>query len=247
MSSLLRRMLVRSPLVHRQLRHAHFALSYARHRVHEQEFLYFKRFADSSGLFVDVGGNTGQSALSFGTLCPRHRIISFEPNPALAADLRFARRLLGQRFEFHLVGLSDTSTDEVLMVPRLGGEAITGEASMSGIRGTEFDRKHGSAFTIDNISVRTITLDSLDLSPDFIKIDIQGFEMRALRGMRKTLVKHRPLVLIERTSDRVEITEFLGSMGYTVYRYNREENDLELIDDIATFRELNYFAVSALF
>jgi hypothetical protein len=43
------------------------------------------------GLFLDVGANVGQSAMSFRIFNRQARILSIEPNPDLEPDLRIVR------------------------------------------------------------------------------------------------------------------------------------------------------------
>jgi hypothetical protein len=45
--------------------------------------------------------------------------------------------------------------------------------------------------------VPTIQLDSLRLEPDFIKLDIEGCEVKALKGAEQTILKHKPKMVIE--------------------------------------------------
>ena len=46
--------------------------------------------------------------------------------------------------------------------------------------------------------VTAVRLDDLKLPPpQFVKIDVEGFEPRVLRGMKETLKKYRPIVFIE--------------------------------------------------
>ena len=45
---------------------------------HEPDFLFFKNFQQYPALFIDVGANIGNSALSVHFVCPKWRVVSFE-------------------------------------------------------------------------------------------------------------------------------------------------------------------------
>lgn len=45
--------------------------------------------------------------------------------------------------------------------------------------------------------VRMLPLDELNLSPDFIKFDIEGCEVKALKGAEKTITIHHPILVLE--------------------------------------------------
>lgn len=48
------------------------------------------------------------------------------------------------------------------------------------------------------IQVLTVALDSLNLpAPDYVKLDVEGYEAFAVRGMSKTLTRHKPHLLVE--------------------------------------------------
>lgn len=66
-------------------------------------------------------------------------------------------------------------------------------------------------------------LDNLELpAPDFIKIDVEGWEMHTLRGMRRTLVDHHPKMFVEVGRGALaangvsaqDILDFMLSCGY---------------------------------
>lgn len=68
----------------------------------------------------------------------------------------------------------------------------TGECSMAD--GTE---NTGQRHVIEGAGVAVITLDSLGLAPDFVKLDVEGMERAALIGGEQTIRAHRPVVMLE--------------------------------------------------
>lgn len=60
------------------------------------------------------------------------------------------------------------------------------------------------------ISVQVRTIDSYDFDAvDLIKIDIQGAEHLALLGARETILKHRPVIMIEEKAFSDEHAEYI--------------------------------------
>lgn len=63
--------------------------------------------------------------------------------------------------------------------------------------------KHGIARVMDGTGAAMVALDILcDLAPDFVKIDVDGYEVFVLDGMKETIRKHKPVILIEDFSDK---------------------------------------------
>lgn len=60
-------------------------------------------------------------------------------------------------------------------------------------------------------------LDAFELAPDFVKIDVQGFEERVLEGAKQTLLKYKPVVLIEQNETNVNsAVNMLLNWGWSV-------------------------------
>lgn len=138
---------------------------------------YFEDFLGlRSETFVDAGGYDGDTTEQFCRRVPDYRKVHFfEPSPANMAAAR--RRLAGlERIEFHPIGLSDAPAE-------LGFDAGSGSASSvsdSGSQRIEVDR-----------------LDDLVQEPvSFIKMDLEGWELHALRGAAGHIRQDRPKLAI---------------------------------------------------
>ena len=66
--------------------------------------------------------------------------------------------------------------------------------------------------------VRTVALDNLaaagDFRPSFIKMDIEGAELDALRGMPRLLADARPVLVLEQSPDDMRCHALLTEAGY---------------------------------
>ncbi len=69
-------------------------------------------------------------------------------------------------------------------------------------------------------STAVVRLDSYKISPDFIKLDIEGYELFALKGAEKT-IEHKPAIMLEMNglSERYGYTDddlraYLSNLGY---------------------------------
>jgi FkbM family methyltransferase len=156
-------------------------------------------------IFYDIGAHGGVYTL---TLIKRGLVVhSFEPQPEdLVANLR----------------LNGVPTDKVHAVA-LGQR--DGTAKMT--------TKERSSNHISDSGDRVVPLVRLDdyvaslglPDPNWIKIDIEGMELPALRGAEQLLNRSRPTIICEinHISGRygtkvVDLTGYLGSLGYSIHK-----------------------------
>lgn len=151
---------------------------------------------------VDGGAHIGSWSLAMAKQF--ERVIAFEPAPdtyqALEANTLSVRNIIRNGFalgaDFGTTGMAE---DQRYSGGNTGGRYVTGEGN-----------------------IQVAPLDSLGLETlGFLKLDIEGYEVFALRGALDTLLRCRPVVLIEvkpRMAHRFGITphaapEFLFEIG----------------------------------
>lgn len=168
--------------------------------------------AGRGGTVVDIGANRGQFTLAAASIVgPCGQIISFEPNPSQAEILRRDLERNGIRnVALHEIGLGDEDAILPLCVPHVN----SGNASFGGFA-SEGDIVEGLRVRVgDDVLEGT--------KPDLIKIDVEGFELRVLRGLRRLITSARPIILTEVVPEHLarcgtsagELFEFMEGFGY---------------------------------
>ena len=166
----------------------------------------------------DVGANHGMVTLQAAALVGTGgRVHSVEPNPQCLARLREQMELNHlPQVTLHQAALSDTPGTLRLTVPR----GVTGQGTLG---------EMPAARDVDAYDVVVTTGDALAGSAGgpvkLIKVDVEGFELRALRGFADTLATDRPALITEvvtgylaRAGDTsADLKAFLQGFGYVGY------------------------------
>lgn len=209
------------------------------------DFLTRLRKLEPRGAFADVGVNIGQTLLKVKSIDPAIRYIGFEPNPfcvLYVGELIRINRLAN--CDLVPVGLSEACA----VVPFV----IASDADTAGSMITDLRGEQGGA---QRRYIPVVQFDALVgevLSDDIaiIKIDVEGAELEALRGMRQFLSTNRPYVSCEvlhaHSSAQVPmvearnsaITNLLEEIRYDAYRIVKERQErvigLEAVDQFET-------------
>lgn len=139
-----------------------------------------------SPVVYDVGANVGEWSEAILKYCPAANVQAFEMIPAFAERVR--QRLAGwQKAAVHDLGLSDI--DQSLMAYQAGEGAS--------ISAHDYGTKQKVPVSIrvvrgdDYLAAQALPL------PGFIKIDVEGHELKVLKGLSGTIQKARPFVQFE--------------------------------------------------
>ena len=227
MNKLLRSLLLKSPKLYsfiHSIKNKCFVNFYLK-KVHEPDFKAFKLICQNRPqLFLDIGANVGMSALSFFTLKSNAKVISFEPNPINYSYLdKLAAKF--NNFQYLPVGIGDKPATLDFYYPIYNGKAMTALGSCDRFKAKSWLNKNTIYFFDENkldvaqTSVEIKTIDSFQLKPEFIKIDVEGFEYQVLLGARNTINAHRPILLIEGIAQGDRVHQLLNSWNYDIYKF----------------------------
>lgn len=172
---------------------------------------------------VDVGANFGMYCFHLSrAVGPQGTVEAFEPVPATCANLRRVVRLLAlENVRIVEAGASDTAGVAEMAVPRRGdGSAEAGKA---------WAVRAEAASVLDAVRARMLRLDdALDgVEVTFMKCDVEGTELFALRGASRLLEEHAPTLVLETSRATMsryglvpeQLQELLEEFAYATYRF----------------------------
>ena len=181
-------------------------MSYLLDAYSDKDELYAELSIRPVRTYVDAGAYNGDTAKEAIAYFPElEKIVAIEPDPKNFKKLvRFSETV--ESPEIQTVNAAVWHSD--------GG----GEFSASGNRNSSISST--SSYQHKDTDVRLVSIDALELSADFIKYDVEGAELEALRGTRETILLSHPTMLVSlyhRSADIFEIPNFLGR-EYPFYR-----------------------------
>jgi len=180
---------------------------------------------DLSGMTVyDVGAFHGMLTLFFASRAKA--VVSFEPSTGnrrrLIENLRLNRIA---NVDVRGVGVgSRRETRRMVGSPLMPGGATLDEKTVAELL------RAGLQTAVQEISIVTLDEEITQASlprPDFIKIDVEGWEIEALRGARHTLESFKPALFLEMHGETIrekrrkvaEIVAFLWDLPYRDIRH----------------------------
>lgn len=170
---------------------------------------WFERHVGAGETWLDVGAHYGYTAIALSRLVgPRGRVFAFEPELATAGCLARTRQVndLSQLIVIPLaLGAPDSLA--VHSLPTTRG-MVDGTVAAEG--------NAVSAFLTARLDWAWEQLCGGQPRIDGIKIDVQGMELEALRGMTRLLREFTPRLVVEvhHGVDRQVLLDLLESVGY---------------------------------
>jgi len=204
---------------------------------HDKSYYGFVHLVhEGDGLFLDVGANDGISAIGFRHVHSDYRILSIEPNLCHEAHLKNLKKRL-KRFEYLLVGAGREHLKMTLYIPVFNSVPIYTAASLKKDHALRTMQEQHISWGDKNIvmvehTVDILPLDELNLKPDIVKIDTEGYDFEVLMGMRATIEHCRPVILIEYDPERYPLFKgFFDECRYTLWTYDHTRDKFFAFDE----------------
>lgn len=185
----------------------------------------FRELIQASATILEVGGHIGYITQYFSHLVgPNGLVYVFEPgtnnltyikqNTAFLDNVRVIQK-----------AASDTNGSTSFYLDDLTGQNNSILPDYDVLLANQAHAHVKSAVT--EVMVETIRIDTFiteeGISPDFVKIDIEGAELLALKGMQHTCRTTKPLIMVEITNNTQQVHELLSSFGYILFNESRHE------------------------
>lgn len=227
---------------------------------HEKDFYGMLLLCDNhkNKVILDIGANLGISSLGFRKLGFRNKIYAFEPNYNLFS--KFLKKIKRNNKDLYIknIALGHINGTKKFFMPHYDSKCLHYFCS--------FDLKYllnSIKIAFPNLINKIIIKEkkimcrkfdslNLDIIPHFIKIDAEGYDEFILKGMKKTIQKHKPIFLIEYNKEYfVNVKKILK--GYTPFFYDLKKNKMIKLPytinskKISRISKFNYLSVRNIF
>lgn len=163
---------------------------------------------------IEVGANIGTETIGFSDIVGENgTVIAFEPLPdnfmALSNAIRASKY---KNIRIHPFAIGENNSISYFSAPKSLEES-----------GIGFVVESEQQIRSDLLEIRVVKLDTFldrEVLPQLIFIDVEGFEIKVLRGAREIILKSQPSLILEASP------KLLKRNGYTINNLSSEIADL---------------------
>lgn len=182
-------------------------------------------------VFWDIGANIGLHAVTVATSRRCRSVVAFEANPQLAEVIRREASANSCSVEISDLALDESagSAKFYLCKGNLGRSSLFNWHAASAAETIDVTTTTGDAFVDGHPG----------LFPNVVKIDVEGGELRVLRGMKRVLAdaRLRAIVFEDGPDERSEVKRALGEHGFALQRLVRVSSPKHNLENYLARRE----------
>jgi FkbM family methyltransferase len=194
-----------------------FTINRLRLKFYNKEFLYFLKMIPEDGNVLDLGSNIGFMSVPLAKKASKGKVYSFEPIPGNTKILRrISTYYKLSNIEIFETALGDENGELTMVIPVIYNVKFH---CFSHVVEKESDKVKGDLFAVR--AQRLDDIPSLQGIPKInaVKIDVENYEHKVLKGAERLLKRHKPVLYCELwdNEQRILVINYLtGQLGYRV-------------------------------
>jgi len=200
-----------------------------------QEIKLIKQYVNKDSIVLDIGAHIGSFTTFLAGIAKQ--VYAFEPAP------KTFKKLFENTMQFTnvlwwdvAIGDKDNNNSTLYLCPTDPGMHRLYDSKWC---------KDGKKITVEQMKIDSIIPDTKKI--DFVKLDIEGYEYHAIRGMQEVIKRDHPTImmewhppsLIEAGSNPKEFYDFMLELGY-----NDKPRHVLLNTQIESYEELHNYTVN---
>lgn len=199
----------------------------------EENPLIYESINDGD-IVIDVGTNIGHVLMKMAKVNPSGRIFGFEPHP-----INFQKAVNN----LSLNSFKNVEINNIAVSDELGELSFFNERSRN-MGGVSLNKSYKGPGRISAITLDKFLHENNIEEVDFIKIDVEGFEFKVIKGARMIIEKCHPKLFIEindsflktNNDSAKSVISNLVSHGYQIQR----ADNLETVDAVYNFTDKHF-------
>jgi len=150
---------------------------------------YSKKYIKENSVVIDAGANYGQLSILFSKVKPGVKVYAFEAYKYISQILLKNVKINNANVKIYNCILSDENKKNLII-----SDSILKEFNNYGSNSVELETDENQGNLINSIKI-----DDLDIQEkiSFMKIDVQGYDLKVLKGAKKTIMKNKMPIIIE--------------------------------------------------
>lgn len=186
--------------------------------IYEKQYFEFPELFRKGTAFVDGGAFDGDTSIRFARWCGGEysKILAFEPDPENRLQCQKNMEAAELHcFEVVEAGIGSADGEQLFA----GADGSSGHIMSQAVEAPFTVPQRPLSLAEDDtvLSIRTVPLDSLtrDIEVGFIKLDVEGAELDALRGALQTIRRDKPLLTLSvyhRLGDVLTMMDYISSL-----------------------------------
>jgi FkbM family methyltransferase len=200
---------------------------------YEQEFRRLDQWVRQGDIVLDVGANVGNYTARLSELVgPSGRVYAFEPVPDTFALLSANMA----RYPLRNISLFNAAVSDQAGI--CGMSLPTAEGGLENPYMAHLaERSEAAEFSVFCLAVDALALPG---PVTLVKVDVEGHELEALKGMQALIKRDHPLLIVEGRS--VEVERYLEALGYA---FEQAEGSPNRVFTVRSAAKVARFAASS--